>query len=155
MKEYESNIINAIELSNLEFVISVPTSGIDNVYKYFESKERCIYSTREDEAMAISAGLSISKNKSVLIIQQSGVGNLLNTMFTLIESYDFYFPVIVYDRGSDDINPIHWISSNNTNKVISSLYNSVKIDFNNEKSIQQFHEGIRNKIIWFFAQTNC
>ena len=154
MKEYETNIINAIELSKMEFVISVPTSGIDNVYKYFESKERCIYSTREDEAMAIAAGLSINKNKSIVIIQQSGVGNLLNTMFTLIESYDFYFPVLVYDRGSGDINPIHWISSNNTNRVINSLYNSIKIDFTKEESTQQFLAGIRQNIIWFFAQTS-
>lgn len=154
MKEYESNIINAIEISKMEIIISVPTSGIDNVYKYFESKERCIYSTREDEAMAIAAGFSISKKKCIVIIQQSGVGNLLNTMFTLIESYDFYFPVLVYDRGTGDINPIHWISSKNTNKVLNSLYKSVKIDFRKEESVDQFQECIRNNIVWFLAQTN-
>lgn len=154
MKEYESNIINAIELSNFEIIISVPTSGIDNVYKYFESKERIIYTTKEDEALAIAAGFSINKKKCIVIIQQSGVGNLLNTMFTLIESYDFYFPILVYDRGIGDINPIHWISSKNTNKMINSLYKSVKIDFMKEESINKFQEYISNNIIWFFAQTN-
>ena len=145
-------MIEALELAQIHRVVTVPTSGLGQVYEHLQSLGRCVFATREDEAMAIVAGMTLaSPDRSLLLIQQSGIGNLLNTMFTLVDSYDICFPVVVFDRGGDDENPIHRLSSQNSFAAVSAIYDTVRIDFAEETSVRAFLDAQTRKVRWIFT----
>ena len=102
--------------------------------------------------MAIVAGMTLaSKDRSLLLIQQSGIGNLLNTMFTLVESYDIWFPVLVCDRGGKDANPIHRLSSRNSFAAVNAIYDTARLDFTDETSVDAFLAALTRKVRWIFT----
>lgn len=149
---FQRDMIEALALARIHRVVSVPTSGLDNVYKHLQSRGRCVFATREDEAMAIVAGMTLaSAGGSLLLIQQSGIGNLLNTMFTLVESYDIWFPVLVFDRGGADANPIHRLSSRNSFAAVSAIYDTARLDFTDETSVDAFLAALTRQVRWIFT----
>jgi sulfopyruvate decarboxylase TPP-binding subunit len=80
-------------------------------------------------------------------MQQSGVGNCLNAVFSLSEAYDIFFSILIYDRGENDINPVQQISSRLTRAILAPL-GSVSIDFSDAASPHRFLETIAKKQRW-------
>src|SRR5437762_14089753 len=99
-------IIRAFTIERISHIIVVPCTGLNPLYSHYERMGQCIYATREEEAIAIASGLAIGGALPAVVMQQSGVGNTLNAVFTLADAYCIYFPVVVLDRGVEDINPV-------------------------------------------------
>src|SRR5258705_3057502 len=148
---YKKNIINALLKNKLEYLITVPTSGMNEIYEHFITQGKCICVTREEEGVAIASGLTLGNKKAFMFIQQSGVGNLLNAIFTLADPYDIFFPIIVMIRGKDDPNPIHWESSEKTINILKGLGHFF-IDWNKEICNEDLKECIDNRIRWILAK---
>jgi sulfopyruvate decarboxylase TPP-binding subunit len=102
--------------------IVVPASGLEAIYERFSRRNRLISATREEEAVAIAAGLAVAGAAPFVLISVAGVGNCLNAVFTLADAYGIYFPIIVYDRGPFDDNPIQRVSSAATGLVLQALH---------------------------------
>jgi sulfopyruvate decarboxylase TPP-binding subunit len=111
-------VLDGLRAAEVEWLVYVPSSGLDDVYEYFAQKDRAICVTREEEAIAIVAGLTLNGKFGVPLIQQSGVGNCLNAVFTLAVPYEIEFPILVYDRGVEDPNPVQAASSALTNAAL-------------------------------------
>ena len=105
----------------IEYIAVVPCSGVDALYAHYARLDRCVFATREEEAVEIAAGFAIAGTPAAVVMQQSGVGNALNAVFTLADAYDIYFPIIVLVRGAHDVNPVQRVSSNSTLAVLTSL----------------------------------
>ncbi|MFL5739963.1 MAG: thiamine pyrophosphate-binding protein [Flavisolibacter sp.] len=148
MSQFHENLIRSINYA--DYIITVPTSGINEVYSYFEKHNKCIYVTREEEGVALASGLSIGGKKIVMLIQQSGVGNLLNAIFTLADPYGIDFTIIVMVRGGEDENPIHWISSERTVKILEGL-GSTAIDWISDQCDCLFQQALKNKNRWIIS----
>lgn len=126
-KKIEQPLISLLQQAAIDYLVCVPTSGINNVYKHFEAEKKCIYVTREEEGVALAAGLRTANKTPLLLIQQSGMGNLLNAVFTLADPYEIDFSIVVLIRGEEDENAIHHYSSMRTLQLLD-LMNGKEID---------------------------
>jgi sulfopyruvate decarboxylase subunit alpha len=103
------------------YLVAVPASGLDVLYHAFGEVGRLIFVSREEEAVAIAGGLALGGASPVVVMQQSGVGNALNAVFSLAEAYEIGFPILVVDRGAADDNPVQRVSSAMTARVLEAL----------------------------------
>ncbi|EYT65530.1 phosphonopyruvate decarboxylase [Curtobacterium flaccumfaciens UCD-AKU] len=85
--------------------VYVPCSILMGLPLRFDATESFIAS-REDEAMAIASGLLVAGRSPLLMMQNSGFANALNTLGSLVIAYGLPLPMLVTLRGGpDDPNP--------------------------------------------------
>ena len=84
--------------------------------------------TREEEGVALAAGLAAAGEMPAVIMQQSGVGNCLNAVFTLADAYNLYFPILVATRSEEDENPVQRISVRSTGNLLE-LVSQTRLDW--------------------------
>jgi sulfopyruvate decarboxylase TPP-binding subunit len=114
-------LVETLRSAGIDWVLTVPLSGMDGLYQEFAGRGRCIFATREEEAVATAAGLVLGGSRPIVVMQQSGVGNALNAVFTLADAYEIAFPILVFDRGESDPNPIQKASSRSTLPLLQQL----------------------------------
>ena len=85
--------------NGVENFIGVP----DSTMKYFISqglkKKKIIVTTREDEAIGIAAGMSLSKQNSLVFMQNAGFANSISTITSLVQLYEFPIIFLIGWRG--------------------------------------------------------
>ncbi|RIN39743.1 hypothetical protein [Staphylococcus succinus] len=88
--------------------------------KYFyKNTIETIYLSKEEEGVGIASGLTIAKEKPVMIIQNSGLGNCINAFASLCNPYKIGFLVIVSMRGDElEDNPVQIPMGNATKTFI-------------------------------------
>ncbi len=150
MSKYQEKILLALQLCSIDYLLTVPTSGINDVYNHFEKDGRCIYVTREDEAVSLASGLRMGNKIPLVLVQQSGVGNMLNAIFTLAEPYQIPFSVLVLFRGEEDENAIHHFSSQKTAHILQSLGGSL-IDWSDEDAHTKFALRFKEGTRWIYG----
>jgi phosphonopyruvate decarboxylase len=102
-------------------IVCVAFSGIDPMIDEHCRRHRCIFASREEEAIAIAAGLSIGGGRAIVMMQQSGVGNSLNVWATLVKAYRLSVSSFVFDRGESDANPVQRVSSTEMKRALSGI----------------------------------
>jgi len=55
--------------------------------------------TREEEGVGIAAGAAMAGRRPAMILQSSGVGNLLNALLSLTQFYELPLPLFISQRG--------------------------------------------------------
>ena len=138
-------LVDALEACGIKYLIVVPATGLEAVFKHFE--ERCIYATREEEAVAIATGLTLGGEKPIVVMAQAGVGNALNAVFTLADAYGVYFPILVCFRGKEDPNLVQRISASQTHLVLDAL-ECAPIAWESESSQEDFKSLIDRRQRW-------
>lgn len=148
MKKIETNrMLTAFGACNINWLLVVPSSGINEVYEHYEKEERCIYATREEEAVALATGLTLAGEHPLVLIQQSGVGNALNAVFTLPDAYHVFFPILVCMRPEQDPNPVQRVSTKNTMLILEKLGCS-KINWDHSEAVEQFKIFLKEQSRW-------
>jgi sulfopyruvate decarboxylase TPP-binding subunit len=150
-QDLQNNMLEAFTHCKIDYLITVPTSRMDKVYKHYDEKNKCIYVTREEEGASLAAGMAIGNIKPLLFIQQTGVGNLLNSVFSFAESYGIYYPILIMDRGENDENPVHHVSSIQTSKILHG-FDLIKIDWTKSNSLMSFKDAIMAKKRWLYSK---
>ena len=100
MKEKSQRKIFDFLLKNkIQDFIGVP----DSTLKYFIDqglkKKKVIISTREEEAIGIAAGISLSKNLSLVFMQNAGFANSIGTIASLVDLYKIPLIFLIGWRG--------------------------------------------------------
>jgi len=62
-------------------------------------KNKILISTREEEAIGIAVGLSLSKSPSVVFMQNAGFANSLSTVTSLVQLYEIPLIFLIGWRG--------------------------------------------------------
>lgn len=85
------------------FAASVPDKGIAPLLEAFDADNRFIHvpCTREEEAVGLCAGAAFAGGHGVLLTQNSGIGNAVNALTSLIEFYDLPLLILVSQRGGE------------------------------------------------------
>ncbi|MGA7733632.1 MAG: thiamine pyrophosphate-binding protein [Chloroflexia bacterium] len=143
-------MLYAFQKCHIDWLAVVPSTGLNEVYDYYNEQGRCLFATREEEAVAICAGLAMTGKRPLVLMQQSGVGNALNAVFTLAQAYAIYFPIVVCDRSSYDPNPVQRHSSVSTWHVLESL-GSVFLDWTNVNASERFSELLDRQQRWIIS----
>ena len=83
----------------IENFIGVP----DSTMKYFISqglkKKKILVATREDEAIGIAVGMSLSKQNSLVFMQNAGFANSISTITSLVQLYEVPIIFLIGWRG--------------------------------------------------------
>lgn len=90
--EYFSN-------NNIENFVGIP----DSTMKYFIDqglkRKKIIIPTREEEAIAIGTGFSLSQSHTIIFMQNAGFGNSISTITSLVQLYEIPLIFLIGWRG--------------------------------------------------------
>jgi sulfopyruvate decarboxylase subunit alpha len=98
-------VIAGVELIDPDFILHLASSTLKVVLDHFISgagvraTRRVFAMPREEEGVAIAAGLELAGARPVLIFQDNGIGNLLTALLTLPQPYHLPLLGIVTRRG--------------------------------------------------------
>lgn len=100
MKEKSQRIIfNILKKKGIKNFVGVP----DSTMKYFIDeglkKKEILIATREEEAIGISSGISMSGEKSLVFMQNAGFANSLSTITSLVQLYQIPMIFLIGWRG--------------------------------------------------------
>ena len=95
----QRKIFNILKKKGIKNFVGVP----DSTMKYFIDeglkKEKILISTREEEAIGIAAGMSMSNEKSLVFMQNAGFANSISTITSLIKLYEIPMILLIGWRG--------------------------------------------------------
>ena len=86
-EEIQRDIFKILVRKGIENFVGVP----DSTMKYFIDeglkKKKILIATREEEAIGIASGMSMSESKSLVFMQNAGFANSLSTITSLVQLY--------------------------------------------------------------------
>jgi sulfopyruvate decarboxylase subunit alpha len=117
-EERSQAVIDGIETIDPEFVLHLPSSTLKLVLAHFldgagrTSGRRIFPIPREEEGISILSGLALARRRSLMIVQDNGIGNMLTALLTFPQPYHLaIFGVITRRGGLGEYNSmIHTIS---------------------------------------------
>ncbi|MHA1966412.1 MAG: thiamine pyrophosphate-binding protein [Candidatus Hodarchaeales archaeon] len=122
-----SEFLSFIE-ENFQFMCGVPCSYFKDFLAYLSFNEtktplKHILATREDEAIGIASGVSLSGKNALLYMQNSGIGNIGDALTSLAQLYKLPMLILVSYRGleSDNDFPEHSIMGEINEPLLKTL----------------------------------
>jgi sulfopyruvate decarboxylase subunit alpha len=103
-EENQRKIFHYLKKKKIENFVGVP----DSTLKYFIDEclknDNVVITTREEEAIGIATGMSLSKSKSLVFMQNAGFANSISTITSLVQLYKIPLILLIGWRGylSDD-----------------------------------------------------
>ena len=98
-EKIQRQIFNILEKKGIKNFIGVPDSTMKHFIDEGLKKEKILITTREEEAIGIAAGISMSDEKSLVFMQNAGFANSLSTITSLIKLYDIPMILLIGWRG--------------------------------------------------------
>lgn len=100
----EDRIVRILEEAKVRVAITVPCRFFTRLIKKLqnESSIKVILPAREEEGLGIAAGCYLGGERTVLIIQNSGLGNMVNVIKSLNQYFAIPFFAFVSYRGGRD-----------------------------------------------------
>src|SRR5207245_1684313 len=85
-----SRILDTLARAGWTFAASVPDKGLDVLLTALDQDPRFIHvhCTREEEAVGLAAGAFLGGRRGVVLTQNSGLGNSVNALTSLIAFYE-------------------------------------------------------------------
>jgi len=82
-----------------DFLCALPCDRFRNLYALAVEEMPSVEVAREEEGVGICAGASLSGKKPALLIQNSGLGNMINALASLVMFYELPLAIIMSWRG--------------------------------------------------------
>ena len=79
--------------------VGVPDSTMKHFISQGLKKKKILVATREDEAIGIATGMSLSKQNSLVFMQNAGFANSISTITSLVQLYEFPIIFLIGWRG--------------------------------------------------------
>lgn len=140
------HFVDYLKKKNFRFFTGVPCSFFKDVIRYIEDQNDCHYiiAPNEGAALATASGAILAGRPSVVMIQNSGLGNLINPLTSLNLIYEIPAMLFISGRAygiSDE--PQHQIMG----KKMEDLLKALDISFwtlpeNEASCFQVIEEGI-------------
>jgi len=86
-------------MKKYDFVVGVPCSGLKAEIKKIK---RYIPCTREDEALAMAAGAFLAGKKPLVFLQNSGLGNTVDVITSLLRPYGIQIDLLISLRNKPE-----------------------------------------------------
>ena len=89
---------------NINFLISGPSIAFSSLINLVEERQQLshIPITREDEAVGIASGILIGRKKSIILINEMGLGNLINAIKFFSNPYKIPLIIVIFPSPSID-----------------------------------------------------
>jgi sulfopyruvate decarboxylase subunit alpha len=96
-------VLDALARQGVDLAVTVPCKYIARLIEETERDPRftLLYPSREEEGLGIAAGAALAGRGSVMLIQNSGLGNMVNAYCSLNIYYGLPLCLIVTHRGDE------------------------------------------------------
>ena len=98
-EENQKKIFNILLKKGIKNFIGVPDSTMKHFISEGLKKKKIIITTREEEAIGIATGMTLSGEKSLVFMQNAGFANSLSTISSLIQLYQIPMILLIGWRG--------------------------------------------------------
>ena len=85
--------------NGIENFIGVPDSTMKYFIEHGFKKNKILITTREEEAIGIAVGMSLSQSNSLVFMQNAGFANSLSTITSLVQLYKIPIIFLIGWRG--------------------------------------------------------
>ena len=100
MKELtQRQIFDYLFNNGIENFIGVPDSTMKYFIEQGFEKNKILITTREEEAIGIAVGMSLSRSNSLVFMQNAGFANSLSTITSLVQLYKIPMIFLIGWRG--------------------------------------------------------
>lgn len=95
-------IISNLKEGGADFFLSVPCKLLANMISILEVDKNIYYSavTREEEGMGICAGAYLGNKLPCIMMQNTGIGNSINSIISLLKLYQLPVVFLISYRGT-------------------------------------------------------
>ena len=98
-EQQQRKVYHYLKNKKIENFVGVP----DSTLKYFIDEclknDNILITTREEEAIGIAAGMSLSKSNSLVFMQNAGFANSISTITSLVQLYSIPLIFLIGWRG--------------------------------------------------------
>jgi len=95
----QRKIFHYLEKKNIKNFIGVPDSTLKYFIDEYLKNKNAIITTREEEAIGIATGMSLSKSNSLVFMQNAGFANSISTITSLVQLYEIPLIFLIGWRG--------------------------------------------------------
>lgn len=144
-----TELIAAVEDVDPEFVVQIPSSYLSYILEHCEQRPgtRVFPVTREEEGVGIAAGLALTGRRTLLVMQDNGLGNALTALTTFPAAYHVPLVMLVARRGGlNEFNPMIHVFCERVDAITDaaglhsfSLDSRVPLDFWRPTLAKAFH----------------
>lgn len=100
MKQFpELSVIEILKKNRIGFAATLPCDRIKALLPLIEKNFKTISLTREENGVGICAGIYLGGGRPVMVIQSTGIGNMINALESLNLTYGIALPVLASWRG--------------------------------------------------------
>ena len=103
----QKNVFNYLLKNDVKNFIGVPDSTMKHFINEGFKKNKILITTREEEAIGVAAGMSMSRSDSLVFMQNAGFANSLSTITSLVQLYTaltFEGPKLIYKILNELVN---------------------------------------------------
>lgn len=98
---HEDKVIGILKENGIDCVLTLPCDKARDLFFLLPEKFPHIGLSREEDGVGVSAGEYLAGKHPAMVIQSSGLGNMLNALLSLHRTYDLPLPIIASWRGGD------------------------------------------------------
>ena len=97
----DKKIIDCLAANDIGFVTSVPCKQLSGLIELVDDANGIMHvpSNKEDEGMGLCVGAYLGGTKSCILMQNTALGVVVNTLATLVQFYRVPLPMIISYRG--------------------------------------------------------
>jgi sulfopyruvate decarboxylase beta subunit len=95
----ELKVIEILKKNRIDLAATLPCDRIKGLLPLIEKNIQTIPLTREENGVGICTGLYLGGKRPVMVIQSTGIGNMINALGSLNITYDIPLPVLASWRG--------------------------------------------------------
>jgi len=97
------HLYKTLKKAGIDFVVSVPCVKLEQLILLAESDQEITYTpvTREEEGVGILAGAALAGKRPAILMQNSGLGNSLNAICSLVGLYGLPIFMVISHRGTE------------------------------------------------------
>ena len=97
------NLYSILDATKHDFYVSVPCKLLSELIQIIEKDPNVFHTavTREEEGLGILSGAFLGGRKPAIVMQNSGLGNSINAICSLVNYYEIPITFIMSHRGSE------------------------------------------------------
>ncbi len=99
MKNPEQKVVEILKNNRIDLAATLPCDRIKALLPLINENIKTIPLTREENGVGICAGVYLGGGRPVMLIQSTGLGNMINALLSLNLTYGIPLPVLASWRG--------------------------------------------------------
>jgi sulfopyruvate decarboxylase subunit beta len=99
MRNPEDELLNILKDEGVDIISTLPCERVKNLLLKVPSKFEHVPLAREEAGVGISAGAALAGKRPAMIIQNSGIGNMINALLSLTSFYKLPLAIFLSHRG--------------------------------------------------------